>query len=361
MDNTWLWLVGGLVIALVGASAVLRRVRANNAQLFSQEATAERAAQASARLSEPQHRLVNRHLAMGNLLAAAQEIRQATGQNARGALLDAQAMRLHPQPWKPAGLFDAVEPGQDGTGEGGPTDDTASGSDFLKSDAGPQSAEPNISERQSAEDASEETSETGPTPSDTVESGPARSGSPDVDATHSADPARSTGGSSEASNEHEWTIPDSWEEVYGGDAGRGERHMEFTHHNGEDLRRFSTQDLPDSERDQLMSQLRDGDMASAADLIASRVGLDRDEVENALRSNHESGNDQLDGIAVRFDRGDGTAVEFSTQELPEDERLAFAEALKSGDLVSAAQVVARHTGISPEQALSLLHAFRRND
>ncbi|RKW69844.1 hypothetical protein [Galactobacter caseinivorans] len=395
MDNTWLWLVGGLVIALVGASAVLRRVRTNNAQLFSQEATAERAAQASARLSEPKHRLVNSYLAMGNLLAAAQEIRNATGQNARGALLDAQAMRLHPQPWKPEGLFEDVAPpvngqgaegqgkegqGTDGRGATGQDESTPSGAETA--DPGTRTpkpegehtasgtprgtgADPSPGPKNSPQSASTPAVASASTPAETRASDAHSEATYAHDSDHSAADADGQpspdGPPAEpwARNDPEWTIPDSWGEVYGGDAGRGERHMEFTHHDGEDLHRFSTQDLPDSERDQLMSQLRDGDMASAADLIANRVGLDRDEVETALRSNHESGNDRMDGIAVRFDRGDGTAVEFSTQELPEGERQAFVEALKSGDLVSAAQVVSRHTGISQEQALSLLHAFRR--
>lgn len=359
MDNTWLWLVGGLVIALVGASTVLRRVRLNNAQLFAKEATTERAAEASARLSEPQHRLVNSHLAVGNLLAAAQEIRNATGQPARAALLDAQAMRLHPQPWKPAGLWDEPHatgaqadplPGSElsPSGEPGSNSRTGAAADPVGGPS-PEDASSVTDHRPAAHHQPAE----GALPAeDTLPARGARSA-------EEAQAAQVPAAGSDAEAEQDWTIPDSWETVYGGDAGRGERHMEFTHHDGEELYRFSTQDLPDSERDQLMSQLRDGDMGSAADLIASRVGLDRDEVENALRSNHESGNDRLDGIAVRFDRGDGTTVEFSTQDLPEEERRSFVEALKTGDLVTAAQVVSRHTGISEEQALSLLHAFRR--
>ena len=317
--DVWIWVIVGFVVAAVGAAVWLKRFGAKSAEAFSTGVTPERARAASDRLSAEQHKTVHRHLATDNLLAAAQEIHRATKQSSRDSLLDAQSLRRHPQIWRAP----AAEPSTEGL-EAGTRD---------ADDRGAEAATPE------------------PVPSATA--------APDSPAALDAPGAPAVASESSPSNEAEWTIPEDWTQEYGGEAGQGERHMEFTHHDGTELRRFSTQDLPDAERDQLMSQLRDGDMSSAAKLIADKVGIDEDEVANALRANHESGNDRLEGIAVRFDRGDGTPIEFSTQDLPEDEREAFVDAMRAGDLIAAAQVVSRHTGLSPEQALGLLTTFRR--
>lgn len=317
-SSTWLWSILVVVIVIVGGTLVVRTVRANNAKLFASESTPERARAASSRLTEEQHRAVHRQLATGAVIGAAQEIARATGRGARDSLLDAHAMSRFPQEW--------VDP----------TD----GENPEVADAG-------------RSDAAAEDSSTGPSPDEARMVG----GFDGLDAM--VGPGRDDPSpSSAAAPDDEWVVPEGWEDAYGGDSA-GERHMEFTHHDGSELRRFSTQDLPDAERDQLMSQLRDGDMAAAARTIAAQVGLEPEEVENALRANHDSGHDRVDGIAVRFDRGDGTSVDFSTEDLEQSERELFVSALRAGDLVSAAQVVSRHTGISPEQALGLLQAFRR--
>lgn len=325
MDNYWLWMVLGLVIAVIGAGAALRRVRSNNAKLFQTEVTAERAAAAAAKLSAEEHRAVYRFLATDNLLGAAQAVRQATRQSARDCLLDVQSLARFPQV---AGSAQAAGP-EDGGQAPAPSDP----------------------------ETSQEAPSTG------------ASSAPSADAAEqpvNADEARLVGDNGfdpgpnptpEMSDE-DWVIPDDWENTYGGDFGGGERHMEFIHHDGEQLRRFSTQDLPDAERDQIMSQLRDGDVAEAARLISEKVGLGPEEVEMALRANHDSGRDKVDGVAVRFNRENGETVEFSTQDLSEPERVQFIAALRMGDLATASELVAQHTGLSPEQALGMLKAFR---
>lgn len=326
MNNFWFWMVLGLVIAVIGAGAALRRVRANNAKLFQAEVTSERAAAAAAKLSAEEHRSVYRFLATDNLLGAAQAVRQATKQSAKDCLLDVQSLARFPQ----------VAPGeQDPRGAVEDKVDAPSGTDHEAE--APQVPAESAASAHSPED-------------------PAR--------LIGADEARLVGDNGfeaeplpETSDE-EWVIPDEWETTYGGDFGGGERHMEFTHHDGEELRRFSTQDLPDAERDQIMSQLRDGDVAEAARLISEKVGLGQEEVEMALRANHDSGQDKVDGVAVRFNREDGETVEFSTQDLSEPERVQFIAALRMGDLATASELVAQHTGLSPEQALGMLRAFR---
>jgi hypothetical protein len=324
MDNFWFWLLLGLVIAAIGAAAALRRVRANNAKLFQAEVTPERAQEAAARLDADQHRTVYRFLATDNMLGAAQAIRQATRQSPKDCLLDVQALAKYPQVGPGASRGQAPAP---------------SGSAGSKDEA-PQARTAGAASAESPQDAEERT--------------------PRAD----ADEVRLVGGhgfepQEEAQvPEEDWVIPEDWETTYGGDFGGGERHMEFTHHDGEQLRRFSTQDLPDAERDQLMSQLRDGAVTEAARLISEKVGLRQEDVEMALRANHETGQDKVDGIAVRFNRDDGETVEFSTQDLSASERSEFITALRSGDLDAASKLVAQHTGLSEEQALGMLKAFR---
>ena len=335
--STWLWTVLVVAVVLLGAAMVVRTVRANNAKLFSAQATPERARRSADRLTEEQHRAVHRHLATGAVLAAAQEIARATGSGVRESMLDAYALAQHPQVWR-APEAGSGQASAQGAGQDRQESRERRESRERQDGNGPEASMDQHAAGEHPEDDRDETAATGgasdrPGPEEALQEAVASEG-------------------------EEWVVPAGWEETYGGDHA-GERHMEFTHHDGTELRRFSTQDLPDAERDQLMSQLRDGDLASAAKIISEAVGLGQAEVENALRANHESGHDQVDGIAVRFDRGDGTSVDFSTEDLPGPEKEAFVAALRSGDLVSAAQVVARHTGISPEQALGLLEAFRR--
>lgn len=367
--STWLWTVLVVAVVLLGAAMVVRTVRANNAKLFSAQATPERARRAADRLTEEQHRAVHRHLATGAVLAAAQEIARATGSGVRESMLDAYALAQHPQVWRAPEAGSGEGPAGQGPADRGQTGqgpDAARGAeagrDPLRNGHESGAGQDRHESRERREDrerqdgngpeASMDQHAAGEHPDDDRDETAATSGASDRPGPEEALQE------AVASEGEEWVVPAGWEETYGGDHA-GERHMEFTHHDGTELRRFSTQDLPDAERDQLMSQLRDGDLASAAKIISEAVGLGQAEVENALRANHESGHDQVDGIAVRFDRGDGTSVDFSTEDLPGPEKEAFVAALRSGDLVSAAQVVARHTGISPEQALGLLEAFRR--
>lgn len=357
MDNFGLWLLLGLAIALIGAWATLRRVRSNNAKLFQAELTPERSAAAAAKLDAEQHRAVYRYLAMDNLLGAAQTIRNATRQSPRDCLLDAQALARFPQ----------VPGASSAQGQGG---HPRAANDVVEGSFADESAPSAASPAQTASAADADTEDAPDLPDLPAQAPDDGAREPGGDDNVSADEARLVGGNgfdADAAGDAEflgslddadWVIPEEWEEAYGGELGSSERHMEFTHHDGDQLRRFSTQDLPDAERDQLMSQLRDGDMRQAAELISEKVGLDADEVEMALRANHESGQDKVDGIAVRFNREDGEPVEFSTQDLPVDERDEFITALRAGDLATASQVVSRHTGLSQEQALGMLKAFR---
>ncbi|MGO3152397.1 MAG: hypothetical protein ACTIJJ_07225 [Galactobacter sp.] len=332
MDNFWLWMLLGLAIAVIGAGAVLRKVRANNAKVFQAEVTPERAATAAAKLSAEEHRSVYRFLATDNLLGAAQAVRQATRQSARDCLLDVQALARFPQ--VSGGAQAAGEQGEQEAAPSGVDDATdASPVQAASAPSGPSEDEPTQSV---SADEARLVGDNGFQPAD-----------PDADEA-----------SVPTASEEDWVIPDDWETTYGGDFGGGERHMEFTHHDGEQLRRFSTQDLPDAERDQIMSQLRDGEVAEAARLISEKVGLGQEEVEMALRANHDSGRDKVDGVAVRFNREDGETVEFSTQDLSEPERVQFIAALRMGDLATASELVAQHTGLSQEQALGMLKAFR---
>lgn len=317
--DSWVWMVLGLLVAVGGASFWLKRFRAANGQAFAAEVTPERAQAAAARLSEPQHRAVYRYLASDQLLAAAQAVKAATGASARDSLLDAQALRAFPQVWT------APATGADTAG-------ISESSAVHAAEAAPD-----------LEQAAQASSSVEPDQEAVL---------PDLDAADqlpSSDPA--------ASEASDWVIPTEWEDAYGGEHP-GELHMELTHHDGDELKRFSTQDLSGAERDQFMSQLRDEDFAGAGELIAGRLGMDAEAVEAALRANHESGKDKPQGISLRFDLGDGNAVNFSTQDLPEDERADFLGALEVSDLVTAAQIISRHTGISPEQALGMLETFR---
>jgi len=343
----WEWLLLGLLVAVVGAGIWLRRIRARNAGIFAAETTPQRAAAASARLSEQQHREVYRHLAANNVLAAAQVLRTTTGSSIRDSLLDAQALGSFPQVWKAAAsATGGAETTAGNARDAASTEIPRGREDAERTGAAPVGADDAAApEREgSGEDEPEQAASRNPEQHASAGEGVSLRG-------RVVDEGRTV-------HEPEWLIPEDWTDEYGGEVA-GERHMEFTHHDGTQLRRFSTQDMPAAQRDQLMSQLRDGDTESAARIIAEKVGLEEHEIEAALRANHESGNDRVDGIAVRFDRGDGEAVEFSTQELSDDERSLFVSAMQSDDLVTAAQVVSRHTGISPEQALSLLETFRR--
>lgn len=372
MDSFWFWLITGLVVAVLGVGVVLRRVRANNASLFASETTPERAAAASARLSEPAHRLVYQALAKDDLLRAAQEIRVATGQGARDALLDAQSLRRFPQQWKNANEGTAGNP------EPHSLPSSSEGATEPAQDIAPESDRPGRDPERPLDATTEpgEVGEDGGRPGLSISGRVSASGGPEASAhpTVSEEPAdpgadqvagQAAGQTAEqgtgaaGADESDWVIPDSWSSDYGSDSGIGERHMEMNYSDGTEHRRFSTHDLPDAERDQLMSQLRDGDMASAAKIIAEKAGLDAEQVEQALLENHRPGSDRLEDISVRLDRGDGTQVEFSSAQLPAQERAEFVSALRAGDLVSAAQVVSRHTGLSPEQALGLLSTIRR--
>jgi hypothetical protein len=324
MDNFWFWLLLGLVIAAFGAVAALRRVRTNNAKLFQAEVTPERAKIAAGKLSSEEHRNVYRFLATDNVLGAAQAIRNATKQSAKDCLIDVQSLAKYPQ----------TSPGAARAQEAAPSDIAD------RSKEAPKAPTANGKSAASPQEADE------PTPGVSADEARLVGG-------HGYEPKEETRMSDE-----DWVIPEDWETTYGGDFGGGERHMEFTHHDGDELRRFSTQDLPDAERDQLMSQLRDGDVTEAARLISEKVGLRQEDVEMALRANHDSGQDKVDGIAVRFNREDGEPVEFSTQDLSETERFEFITALRSGDLDAASKLVAQHTGLSEEQALGMLKAFR---
>jgi hypothetical protein len=330
----WLWLVLGLAVAVGGSAIWLRGLRRRNAESFSLAVTPERAQAASARLTETQHREVYRFLASDNVLAAAQAIKQATGAGVRDSLVDAQALRSFPQVWAAP------------TTEAADAAAAKLGSLNSADPADPAATEPAV-----AEDAADvslpsapEAAEQGqPTPADAVAPVP--------------------GGSAQDSHEaaapeaNDWVIPEHWADEYGGES-TSELNMELTRLDGDELRRFSTLELPAAERDQFMSRLRDGDYAEAAGLIAERMGADAASVEEALRANLEAGPERVQGISLRFDLGNGQQVDFSTQLLPEEEREAFFSALRAGDLVAAAQIVSRHTGISPEQALGMLESFR---
>ncbi|WP_394163388.1 cytochrome c-type biogenesis protein [Galactobacter valiniphilus] len=327
----WLWLVLGLVVAVGGASFWLRGLRRRNAESFSAALTPERARAASARLNETQHREVYRFLAADNVLSAAQAIKLATGAGVRESLLDAQALRSFPQVWvapSPAaeqGLASAADAADTATSGTQPlAEGPAAGTPAAPSSRGDQDPEPKA---------------------------------PAVSPNEPQTPAAAPQG--EAAEAGEWVIPEHWADEYGGE-NTSELNMELTRLDGDELRRFSTLELPAAERDQFMSQLRDGDFSEAAGLIAERMGADAASVEEALRANLESGPERVQGISLRFDLGNGQQVDFSTQALPEDERESFFAALRAGDLVAAAQLVSRHTGISPEQALGMLESFRHH-
>lgn len=327
----WLWLVLGLVVAVGGASFWLRGLRRRNAQSFSAALTPERAQAASARLSETQHREVYRFLAADNVLSAAQAIKLATGAGVRESLLDAQALRSFPQVWvAPAAAASAASEQEPSGPAASDTPQPAAG----EPDAGTLAA-PSGPAAQASE--------------------PEASASPEAAALEAQTSAAETSG--DGTETGEWVIPDHWADEYGGE-NTSELNMELTRLDGDELRRFSTLELPAAERDQFMSQLRDGEFSEAAGLIAERMGADAASVEEALRANLEAGPERVQGISLRFDLGNGQQVDFSTQALPEDERESFFSALRAGDLVAAAQLVSRHTGISPEQALGMLESFR---
>lgn len=372
----WLLLAFGLAIAISLAVRLARRGRGQGAAgggrgpaSFAEVATPERASEAAARLSEGEHQEVYRLLAMDKLVWAAQIIKQATGRSSREALLDAQAMLNHPQ----------IVGGNRGTQAGGASPGALGGGAASQpgtprsSAPGETPVDPGYAQRGSWEPPRE--SEI-PRTFDAEHLSPRRDKAEEPEADFDATVMRRPGEPFDTGaqpvvppwgvpteapavqgNDDPWAIPSDWGDKYA--QTTGERHIEFSHHDGETMHRFTTEDLPDALRDQLMSQLRDGDTESVAKIIAARMGVDPAAIEDTLRNSPPTADPNATGLIVRLHRGDGTHVEFSTNELEEDERREFSEALTGGDLVTAAQIVSRHTGVSPEQALEMIEAFRR--
>ena len=306
-----LGVVVGVVAIVLGLRSAGKRARKN----LQANTTPERAREVSELLDVETHKAVYARIAQNDLMGAAQLIRSATDRSNMDCITDVVALQQYPQV-KSQAAFREVETPEFET----PELDTP---EHEASEA--PSAEPHADVQ------------------DSIASGP-------VDASDLDIPS-----------DQDWAIPEDWAVRYGDEAAASERHMNFTHNDGEREHSFSTQDIPAAERDQLMAKLRDRRFDEASEIIGRHIDLDQGIIRRALEANMAAGSGN--GVTLQVNVGDGRTVTFSTDRLSETERGIFMTAMHMEDVDAAVDIFMRHTGVDEEHAREVLqqvaHLYRR--
>lgn len=306
-----LGVVVGVVAIVLGLRSAGKRARKN----LQANTTPERAREVSELLDVETHKAVYARIAQNDLMGAAQLIKSATDRSNMDCITDVVALQQYPQV-KSQAAFREVETPEFET----PELDTP---EHEASEA--SSAEPHADVQ------------------DSIASGP-------VDASDLDIPS-----------DQDWAIPEDWAVRYGDEAAASERHMNFTHNDGEREHSFSTQDIPAAERDQLMAKLRDRRFDEASEIIGRHIDLDQGIIRRALEANMAAGSGN--GVTLQVNVGDGRTVTFSTDRLSETERGIFMTAMHMEDVDAAVDIFMRHTGVDEEHAREVLqqvaHLYKR--
>lgn len=306
-----LGVVVGVVAIVLGLRSAGKRARKN----LQANTTPERAREVSELLDVETHKAVYARIAQNDLMGAAQLIKSATDRSNMDCITDVVALQQYPQV-KSQAAFREVETPEFET----PELDTP---EHEASEA--SSAEPHADVQ------------------DSIASGPVDSSDLDVP------------------SDQDWAIPEDWAVRYGDEAAASERHMNFTHNDGEREHSFSTQDIPAAERDQLMAKLRDRRFDEASEIIGRHIDLDQGIIRRALEANMAAGSGN--GVTLQVNVGDGRTVTFSTDRLSETERGIFMTAMHMEDVDAAVDIFMRHTGVDEEHAREVLqqvaHLYRR--
>lgn len=306
-----LGVVVGVVAIVLGLRSAGKRARKN----LQANTTPERAREVSELLDVETHKAVYARIAQNDLMGAAQLIRSATDRSNMDCITDVVALQQYPQV-KSQAAFREVETPEFET----PELDTP---EHEASEA--SSAEPHADVQ------------------DSIASGPVDSSDLDVP------------------SDQGWAIPEDWAVRYGDEAAASERHMNFTHNDGEREHSFSTQDIPAAERDQLMAKLRDRRFDEASEIIGRHIDLDQGIIRRALEVNLAAGSGN--GVTLQVNVGDGRTVTFSTDRLSETERGIFMTAMHMEDVDAAVDIFMRHTGVDEEHAREVLqqvaHLYKR--
>lgn len=306
-----LGVVVGVVAIVLGLRSAGKRARKN----LQANTTPERAREVSELLDVETHKAVYARIAQNDLMGAAQLIKSATDRSNMDCITDVVALRQYPQV-KSQAAFREVETPEFETPELETPEHEASEA---------SSAEPHADVQ------------------DSIASGPVDSSDLDVP------------------SDQDWAIPEDWAVRYGDEAAASERHMNFTHNDGEREHAFSTQDIPAAERDQLMAKLRDRRFDEASEIIGRHIDLDQGIIRRALEANMAAGSGN--GVTLQVNVGDGRTVTFSTDRLSETERGIFMTAMHMEDVDAAVDIFMRHTGVDEEHAREVLqqvaHLYKR--
>ena len=305
----------GVVVAVVAIVMGLRSAGKRARKNLQANTTPERAREVSELLDVETHKAVYARIAQNDLMGAAQLIKSATDRSNMDGSTDVVAVPQYPQV-KSQAAFREVETPEFET----PELDTP---EHEASEA--SSAEPHADVQ------------------DSIASGPVDSSDLDVP------------------SDQDWAIPEDWAVRYGDEAAASERHMNFTHNDGEREHSFSTQDIPAAERDQLMAKLRDRRFDEASEIIGRHIDLDQGIIRRALEANMAAGSGN--GVTLQVNVGDGRTVTFSTDRLSETERGIFMTAMHMEDVDAAVDIFMRHTGVDEEHAREVLqqvaHLYKR--
>lgn len=306
-----LGVVVGVVAIVLGLRSAGKRARKN----LQANTTPERAREVSELLDVETHKAVYARIAQNDLMGAAQLIKSATDRSNMDCITDVVALQQYPQVKSQAAFREVETP------------------EFEMPEL--ETPEHEASEASSAEPHTDV--------QDSIASGPVDSSDLDVP------------------SDQDWAIPEDWAVRYGDEAAASERHMNFTHNDGEREHSFSTQDIPAAERDQLMAKLRDRRFDEASEIIGRLIDLDQGIIRRALEANMAAGSGN--GVTLQVNVGDGRTVTFSTDSLSETERGIFMTAMHMEDVDAAVDIFMRHTGVDEEHAREVLqqvaHLYKR--
>ena len=309
------FLVLGVVVAVVAIVMGLRSAGKRARKKLHANTTPERAREVAELLDVETHKAVYARIAQNDLMGAAQLIKSATDRSNMDCITDVVALQKYPQV-KSQAAFREIETPEFETPE-------LETPEHEASEASP--AEPYADVQ------------------DSTASGPVDSSDLDVP------------------SDQDWAIPEDWAVRYGDEAAASERHMNFTHNDGEREHSFSTQDIPAAERDQLMAKLRDRRFDEASEIIGRHIDLDQGIIRRALEANMAAGSGN--GVTLQVNVGDGRTVTFSTDRLSETERGIFMTAMHMEDVDAAVDIFMRHTGVDEEHAREVLqqvaHLYKR--
>ena len=309
------FLVLGVVVVVVAIVLGLRSAGKRARKNLQANTTPGRAHEVSELLDVETHKAVYARIAQNDLMGAAQLIKSATDRSNMDCITDVVALQKYPQV-KSQAAFREIETPEFETPE-------LETPEHEASEASP--AEPYADVQ------------------DSTASGPVDSSDLDVP------------------SDQDWAIPEDWAVRYGDEAAASERHMNFTHNDGERGHSFSTQDIPAAERDQLMAKLRDRRFDEASEIIGRHIDLDQGIIRRALEANMAAGSGN--GVTLQVNVGDGRTVTFSTDRLSETERGIFMTAMHMEDVDAAVDIFMRHTGVDEEHAREVLqqvaHLYKR--